>query len=80
VLLPLQAGTSVLQPIGYLVAFGFGSIVGMILFSLTLSIPLRLSAQHLGPALHGVQGVLGVLTIAIGCWISAAVFFGTAAG
>jgi sulfite exporter TauE/SafE len=80
VLIPLQSSGSVLQAFAYLIAFGAGSIAGMVLFSAAISVPLRLSARHLGLTLRMVEGVLGTLTIVLGCWITATILFGGGMG
>ena len=42
----------------------------MAALSLAISLPLR-SSERLGAAWHVVEGVLGVVTIGIGCWMAA---------
>jgi sulfite exporter TauE/SafE len=76
VLLPVVRGGSLRQAVAYLAVFGIGTIVGMILFSVSLAVPLRWSARHLGPTLRVVEATLGVVTIAIGCWVTAAAALG----
>lgn len=50
----------------YVLLFGLGSIAGMALLSLAISLPLRATAVRL-TALHcGAQGVMAFLTIALG--------------
>ena len=75
-LLSLQELHSVAWAFVYLALFGLGSILGMVLFSMVISLPLRLSARHLTWASSGLETALGVVTILLGCWIAlaAAVF------
>ncbi len=54
----------------YLVVFGIGSILGMVLFSVAISLPLQLSARHLSRVSGGLEVALGVTNIALGCWIA----------
>jgi hypothetical protein len=79
-LLSLQTLHSVGWAFVYLALFGVGSILGMVLFSMVISLPLRFSTQHLIWASNGLQAALGVLTLLLGCWIvvQAAVLGGTA--
>ena len=69
-LLSLQALHSTVWAAVYLALFGFGSILGMMLFSMVISLPLRLSARHLAWASSGLEAALGVVTILLGCWIA----------
>ncbi|MGH7899288.1 MAG: urease accessory protein [Candidatus Binatia bacterium] len=80
-LLSLEALDSYVSAIAYLMLFGLGSILGMMLFSVAISVPLRLSARHLGWASSGLEAALGLATIVLGCWMSAqAAVLGIAAG
>ena len=69
-LLSLHALHSTVWAAVYLALFGFGSILGMVLFSMVISLPLRLSARHLAWASSGLEAALGVVTILLGCWIA----------
>jgi len=74
----LQSGALVFV---YLALFGVGSILGMMLFSVVISVPLRLSARQLEWASGGLEAVLGTVTILLGGWISLqAVVVGALAG
>ncbi len=66
ILLALNAQTSLVQGFTYLVVFGVGSILGMALLSIVISLPMRLSAARLNWAHNGLQAVAGVATIVIG--------------
>jgi len=69
-LLSLHALGSVAWALLYLVLFGIGSILGMTLFSVVISAPLRLSAKRLEWAAGGLEAALGTVTLLLGCWIS----------
>jgi ABC-type nickel/cobalt efflux system permease component RcnA len=75
-LVSLQAIGSFAWALVYLALFGLGSILGMVSFSVVISVPLRLSARYLTWASSGLEAALGIGTILLGCWISlqAAVF------
>lgn len=70
ILVSLQATRSASSAVGYLLAFGVGSVLGMVAFSLAISIPLRLSARRLEAPLYKIEAVLGCATIAIGAWVA----------
>jgi hypothetical protein len=53
-----------------------GSIAGMVSFSIGISLPLRFSVRHLGATVRLLEGSLAMLTIVMGCWITASVVFG----
>ena len=57
-----SAATGVL----YILLFGAGSILGMLVFSLIISIPLSLTSKHMGRLHHGLQIGIGVITSGIG--------------
>ncbi|MEA2625807.1 MAG: hypothetical protein QOD06_1852 [Candidatus Binatota bacterium] len=52
-----------------LAAFGAGTIVGMLAFSIAISLPLRLSAKRLTHASNALEGALGLVSIAVGGWV-----------
>lgn len=52
----------------YLIIFGAGSIVGMLLMSSLVGLPFALSARRLTRVSYGLQSVAGMLSIAFGCW------------
>ena len=68
-LLSLRALHSALWALVYLTLFGVGSILGMVLFSVVISLPLRFSARRLTFAANGLEAALGTVTIVLGCWI-----------
>jgi ABC-type nickel/cobalt efflux system permease component RcnA len=80
-LLSLQTLHSVGWAFVYLALFGVGSILGMVLCSMVISLPLRFSARHLIWASNGLQAALGIVTLLLGCWIAVqAAFLGGTAG
>ncbi|MES2195688.1 MAG: urease accessory protein [Pseudomonadota bacterium] len=60
-----QAASPVLG-LGYVALFGIGSMIGMAVLSMVIAVPLVASARWLTWANRGLQGVVGVVTIAIG--------------
>jgi hypothetical protein len=65
--LSLEALHSLAWSIAYLGLFGIGSILGMVLCSVAISLPLRLSARRLSFASGGLEAALGAATILLGC-------------
>jgi hypothetical protein len=76
VLLSLQVARSTAQALAYLGLFALGSIAGMCLLSLAISLPLRLVPGHPSGAHRGLEGALGVLTIVLGSWIAVGIALG----
>jgi hypothetical protein len=66
ILLALGAVTSPLQGMLYILSFGVGSIFGMALLSLIISIPLRASAGRLAWMHKGFQALAGTVTVGLG--------------
>ena len=63
------AGTQASSPavgLGYVALFGIGSMFGMGVLSTVIAVPLAVSARWLTWANRGLQGVVGLATIAIG--------------
>ena len=52
--------------LGYVALFGIGSMIGMGALSTVIAVPLLVSARWLTSANSGLQGVVGLVTIAIG--------------
>jgi ABC-type nickel/cobalt efflux system permease component RcnA len=73
VLLALQGVRSAGLAMAYLAVFGLGSILGMLIFSLVISLPLTISSRQLGRISGGLQAsleaFLGLATIAMGIWM-----------
>jgi hypothetical protein len=61
-----------LRAFGYLMVFGAGTIFGMALLSLLVSLPFKLSSRYLQWATRGLEGALGLANIGLGCWIALA--------
>ncbi len=66
--LALPAGSTA-RAFLYLLAFGAGSVLGMVALSAVVSLPLRLSSRHSGWAWTGLQCSLGIVDLALGTWI-----------
>ncbi len=66
ILLALQTVTSPVDGILYILVFAVGSMLGMALLSVVISIPLLLSARRLTWAHNAFQALLGVLTVGLG--------------
>ncbi len=65
ILLTLQTLTSPWLGLVYIALFGVGSITGMALFSVVISIPLR-AARRMTLLYNGFQAAIGVATISLG--------------
>jgi ABC-type nickel/cobalt efflux system permease component RcnA len=65
-LLSLQALHSTLWSFVYLTLFGLGSILGMVLFSIAISLPLRFSARRFTLCSNLLETGLGAATILLG--------------
>ena len=64
--LAVSQASSVAVGLGYVALFGIGSMIGMGVLSTVIAVPLALSAHWLTLANSGLQGAVGVITIAIG--------------
>jgi hypothetical protein len=67
-LLSLQAFRSSVLALAYLAVFGIGSVLGMVLFSIAIAVPLRLSSRSIRRSANGLEAALGVVTILVGGW------------
>ncbi len=67
-ILVLAQITSPLVGILYLLVFGFGSIVGMLLMSGLVGLPFVLSARKVDGIHYGLQTAAGALSICFGLW------------
>ncbi|HYD49013.1 MAG TPA: hypothetical protein VEB21_11725 [Terriglobales bacterium] len=56
--------------VAYAALFGLGSIAGMVLFTLAISLPLQRTLPHFSRLAFALQLVLGLATIAIGSWMA----------
>ena len=64
--LAASQASSVAAGLGYVALFGIGSMVGMGALSAVIAVPLAVSARWLTSANRGLQGAVGVTTMAIG--------------
>jgi hypothetical protein len=65
-LLTVSQASSAVAGLGYIALFGIGSMIGMGVLSTVIAVPLAVSARWLTWANRGLQGAVGVVTIAIG--------------
>jgi hypothetical protein len=70
VVLSLQAVPSPGLALAYMGVFAAGSIVGMVLFSLVISLPVRLQGKYLERASRGFEAALGAASVVIGAWVA----------
>jgi cytochrome c biogenesis protein CcdA len=71
VVLALQSAGTPATALAYVIVFGVGSVLGMVLFSTAVALPLRLHAGHLSKTARGLEAALGVGSVALGLWIAA---------
>ncbi len=64
--LAVSQAASPAMGLGYVALFGIGSMIGMAALSTVIAVPLVVSARWLTWANRGLQGAVGVATIAIG--------------
>ena len=64
--LAVSQASSPAAGLGYVALFGIGSMIGMGALSTVIAVPLAVSARWLTWANRGLQGAVGVVTIAIG--------------
>jgi len=64
--LAVSQASSAAAGLGYVALFGIGSMIGMGALSAVIAVPLAVSARWLTWANSGLQGAVGVITIAIG--------------
>ena len=64
--LTVSQAPSVASGLGYVALFGVGSMIGMGALSTVIAVPLAVSARWLTWANSGLQGAVGLVTIAIG--------------
>jgi hypothetical protein len=65
-LLTVSKASSPAVGLGYVALFGIGSMIGMGALSSVIAVPLAVSARWLTWANSGLQGAVGIVTIAIG--------------
>ena len=69
ILLTLNTTMSLWTAINYIFIFGLGSILGMGLLSIVIAIPLWYSSHSLTWVHESMQGVIGIVTIALGAYV-----------
>jgi len=69
ILLSLEAVQSWMMGLLYIALFGIGSIAGMALLSVAITIPLRLSAGHFSGLHNGMTALLGGVSCAVGAFM-----------
>jgi ABC-type nickel/cobalt efflux system permease component RcnA len=67
-LLVLAQTRSLVVGLLYLVVFGVGSIVGMVLLSALVGLPFALTSRRLSGIHYGLQTVAGALSMVFGAW------------
>ena len=73
--LAVSQASSPAVALGYIALFGIGSMVGMGALSTVIAVPLALSARWLTWANSGLQGAVGIITVAIGAMTIVATVF-----
>jgi hypothetical protein len=73
--LTVSQAASPVAGLGYIALFGVGSMIGMGALSTVIAVPLAVSARWLTWANSGLQGGVGIITIAIGIRTIAATAF-----
>jgi hypothetical protein len=68
-LLVVATADSVIEGLVYIAVFGCGSMLGMILIGLALSVPVLWSLRLGRPLFLAVQGLASIGSIALGCSI-----------
>jgi len=67
IILALNSVTSIAQGLGYIAMFGIGSILGMAVLAVVISLPLRYTSRSLTWAHNGLKAMVGLVTIGLGC-------------
>ncbi len=70
VLLAVPTMESGSRAIAYLVVFGAGTILGMMLFSVLISVPLTMTVKRLRWLAGTLEAVVGAVNILLGAWIA----------
>lgn len=69
-LLVLSTIRSPLIGVGYILIFGLGSILGMLIISTLIGLPFLLTAERFQRLHEGARVLAGLLSITLGCWVS----------
>jgi ABC-type nickel/cobalt efflux system permease component RcnA len=64
--LTVSQASSPVAGLAYVALFGIGSMIGMGALSTVIAVPLAVSARWLTSANSGLQGAVGIVTVAIG--------------
>ncbi len=75
-LLVLATVRDPLWGMGYLLVFGFGTLVGMALVTTGFALPVATAAQRWGGATRLINVATGVLSVAFGLWMAWQIGFG----
>jgi cytochrome c biogenesis protein CcdA len=70
VVLALQAAQTRAHALAYMAVFGLGSVLGMVLFSIAIVLPLRLQGRHLTRASQAFEAVVGTASVGVGIWMT----------
>jgi len=66
IILALSSVTSLIQGLFYIAMFGIGSILGMALLAVVISLPLRYTSRSLTWAHNGLKAIVGLVTTTLG--------------
>ena len=80
VLVSLQAIDAGMRAFAYLALFALGTVLGMVLLSLAIAVPLRTSGARLARVSRVLDGAVGLSTVALGCWLAVGTLATFAAG
>lgn len=69
VLLGLEALHAPGLVFAYIVVFGLGSILGMLLLSAAIAVPLRLSMRHFSGVHRALSAIVGLATLVLGVYV-----------
>lgn len=67
IILALNTVSSITQGILYIALFGVGSILGMAVLAVIISLPLRYSPRGLTWTHNGLKAAVGIVTVGLGC-------------
>jgi cytochrome c biogenesis protein CcdA len=70
VVLALQAAQSRAHALAYMAVFGLGSVLGMVLFSIAIVLPLRLQGRHLSRVSQAFEALVGTASVGVGIWMT----------
>jgi hypothetical protein len=73
-LLVLSTMSSTINGLLYVLIFGVGSMLGMLVISLLLSLPIRLPGERMAAAIRPLQMSTGVLSCGFGLYLAATVW------